>query len=113
LFSTRREAGVHVITFTRPDALDALHVEQLGEDIHEHLKNFDAPRVVLDLNSVELLSSSALGVLISLNSLIEHAGGQLCLANLSDGLLSILKMTKLIGLIKIHESTAEAVQSLG
>ena len=113
LFSARQEDGIHVITLTQATALDAYNVEQLGGDIHNHLKAFDAPRVVLDLDGIELLSSSALGVFISLNSLVEHQGGNLCLANVSDVGRHILKMTKLESLVEIHDSTAGAMKSLG
>ena len=112
MFSARQEAGIHVITVSHPNALEAFNVEQLGEGIFHHLQAFDAPRVVLDLHNVDLASSSALGVLISLNSLIEHEGGKFCLANVSSGFGQILRMTKLEGLIQIHESMAQALKSL-
>ncbi|MHC4082889.1 MAG: STAS domain-containing protein [Planctomycetota bacterium] len=112
LFSVRQETGIHVITFVQPNALDAYNAEQLGERVYHHLKAFDAPRVVLDVHNLELLSSSALGVLISLNSLVEHDGGQFCLANVGSGFRQILKMTKTEGLFQIHESMAQALKSL-
>jgi anti-anti-sigma factor len=102
-----------VIKLTQSTALDAYHVEQLGGDIHNHLKAFDAPRVVLDLDNVEFLSSSALGVFISLNSLVEHQGGKFCLANVNNMGRDILKMTKLEGLVQVYDSTAQAMKSLG
>ena len=101
-----------MITFTRTDVLDAYHAEQLGEGLFEHLKKFDAPRVVLDLHDVPLLSSSALGVFVSLKSLIENQGGKLCFANVDSNLNDILRMTKLHTLLEIRGSTEEAIKSL-
>jgi anti-anti-sigma factor len=112
MFSARQERNSHVISLADPSALEAPRVEKLGEDIFHYLQTFDAPNVVLDLRNIELMSSSALGVLISLNSLIENEGGRFCLANVSSGFRQILKMTKLEGLIRIHESMAQALDSL-
>ncbi len=112
LFAVRQESGIHLITVTQPDALDSVHAEQLGEAIHEHLQAFEAPKVVLDVHNAVSLSSSALGVLISISSLIEQAGGRLCIARPSETLIAVLKMTKLEGLVEIRDSTDEAMSVL-
>jgi anti-anti-sigma factor len=112
MFSARQERGIHVISLASPNALDALHVEKLGEDIFHYLQTFDAPIVILDLRNVDPMSSSALGVLISLNSLIENEGGKFCLANVSSGFRQVLKLTKVEGLIQVHESMAQAIKNL-
>ncbi len=113
MFSSRQDGGVHVITFARPDVLDAFHAERLGEGIYGQLAAVDAPKVVLDLHNVELLSSSALGVFISLNALVEDKGGKLCLANASESFRQILKMTKLESLVETHDTMVQAIESLG
>ncbi len=102
-----------MITVTQSDALDAVHAEKLGEGIFKHLTGLEAPSVVLDLGNAELLSSSALGVLISLNSLVEHAGGKLCLTGASEDFRQILKMTKLEGLVEIRDTVADAMKHVG
>jgi anti-anti-sigma factor len=112
MFSARQERDIHVISITNPNALEAFHVEKLGEDIFHYLQAFDAPKVVVDMRNVELLSSSALGVLISLNSLIENGGGKFCLANVSSDFQHTLKMTKIEGVIRLYESTPQALKSL-
>ncbi len=68
---------------------------------------------MLDLYNIELLSSSALGVLISLNALVEDKGGKLCLANAGESFRHVLKMTKLESLVEMHDTTAQAIESLG
>ena len=112
LFSTRLRQGVHLIAFLRSDVLDAHYIEQLGDDLYRHLKIVDAPRVVIDLQNVQLLSSSALGMLIALKKVIDRQGGRICIANVHDDLMKVFKITKLHKLMKIHDSTDDAVESL-
>ena len=113
LFSSRVEDGVHVITFTKADVVDAYFIEQLGDGIYHHLKGVEAPRVVVDLIDVKHLSSAALGMLIALNTVVGKHNGRICIANVSDDLMMVFKLTKLHKLIKIHNSTEKAVKSLG
>jgi anti-anti-sigma factor len=113
LFSSRTEKNVHVIRFSRSDVLDAQYIEQLGDDIYHYLKPHPDPRVVIDLGNVNHLSSAALGMLIALNTVVtKKQKGKLCLADVDANLMQVFKITKLHKLLKIHDSTAPAVESL-
>ena len=113
LFSSRIEAGVHVVRFSRADVLDAHYIEQLGDQIYRHLKGVDAPRVVIDLGSVRQLSSAALGMLIALQKVIvDRQGGKIALANVREDLRKVFKITKLDRLMKIHDGTQQAIAAL-
>ena len=111
-FASHVQEGVHVITFSRPDVLDAEYIEQLGDDIYRHLKTVDAPRVVIDLHGARQLSSAALGMFIALKKVIEKRGGRICIANVHRELLEVFKITELHKLLAIHDSTDEAVRNL-
>jgi anti-anti-sigma factor len=114
LFSSRLEAGVHVIRFSRADVLDAHYIERLGDQIYHHIKSVDAPRVVIDLGNVQQLSSTALGMLIALRKVIvDRQGGKIALSNVREELRKVFRITKLNKLLKIHDSTQQAIADLG
>ena len=111
--SARIEDGIHVIRFEQSNVLDAYEIEQLGDEIYHHLKPIDAPKVVIDLGNVEHLSSAALGMLIALRKVVvEKKGGGIGIANVSEDLKSIFRMTRLDKLMKMSESTEKAMQRL-
>ncbi len=111
-FSSELRNGIHLITFSRGDVLDAYYIEQLGDDLMAFARTVETPRLVIEMDKVNHLSSAALGMLITLKSTVEGRGGKICLANLKDELWQIFKLTKLHKVIKIHDSTEEAVNSL-
>lgn len=112
-FSATVVDGVHVIRFEQSRILDAHEIEQLGDEVYHHLKPVDAPKVVIDMGNVEHLSSAALGMLIALRKVVvEKKGGGIGIANVSKGLESIFKMTKLDKLLKISDSTEKAMRRL-
>ena len=104
--------GVHVIVLSGRTVLDSLAADALGEALRAYIERIEAPKVVLDLGSVQYLSSSALSMLLTTKSTATARGGQLCLANVGDELLEMLKVTKLDTVLRIHKSTDDAVQSL-
>ena len=111
-FSSEVDRGIHVIAIHKANTLDAYEVEAVGDQIYEFLEDLIAPKVVIDLGSVDHLSSSALGMLIALRAVVEKDGGVLCVANISDDLQALLKMTKLHKVIQIYNSLKEAVGSM-
>jgi len=99
-FTSELRNGVHLITFSR------------GDDLTAFARTVETPRLVIEMDKVNHLSSAALGMLITLKSTVEGRGGKICLANLKDELWQIFKLTKLHKVIKIHDSTEAAVNSL-
>ena len=104
--------GVHVILFSGRTVLDSLQADALGEALRAYIERIEAPKVVLDLGSVQHLSSSALSMLLTINSTATIRGGKLCLANVRDELLEMFMVTKIDTVLRIHKSTDDAVQSL-
>jgi anti-sigma B factor antagonist len=69
--------------------------------------------VVIDLGETDLIDSGGLGVLVTLYRHAEELGGKLVLANLSDELTGLLRLTKLDTIFTVAESVAEALESAG
>jgi anti-sigma B factor antagonist len=113
LFTSDVVTGVHLIRPSDARLLDAQHIERLGDEIYHLLKPVDAPRVVIDLDAVEHMSSAALGMLVALRTVVEKRGGKVCLAHVRPELQQVFKITKLHKILKIHDDSAKAVASLG
>lgn len=110
-FETTVQDGVHVIRLSSGEVLDAFEIETLGQEIQAYLHAADSPRAVIDLTNVRLLSSAALGMLLSLKSQAQAKGGGLCLAHVRDELKQVFKLTKLNKVLKIHKDLDAAVRS--
>lgn len=68
-------------------------------------------RLVLDLAGVPYVDSSGLGVLVATMKRARAAGGDIKLCALQPDVRSLLEMTRLVKIIDVHPSRAEAVAS--
>jgi anti-sigma B factor antagonist len=66
-------------------------------------------QVVIDLKNVEFINSSGLGLLIGSASLMKNAGGGLKLANVSEKIMTLIKIARLGPVFEIFASVQEAV----
>ena len=104
-------AGAHVVEFTRAELTDAALIKTIGDDIYHIVRRLDRPKVVVDFQKVERLSSAALGMLIALEKVITRQSGQLRIANVSEDVREIFRITRLDNVLPIRNSTQEAVDS--
>ena len=72
----------------------------------------DMPKMVLDFSCVSHMSSSALGMLITLHKRIRERNGQLRLCNIQPAIVEIFAITRLNEIFQICKSRAEAMESL-
>jgi len=68
-------------------------------------------KIVIDLDKVEWMNSSGLGILIGAVSLFRNNKGQLRIINVSDRIQNLLKITKLAGIFEMSNSLEEAISS--
>jgi anti-sigma B factor antagonist len=68
-------------------------------------------QVVIDLKDVEFINSSGLGLLIGSASLMKNSGGGLKLANVSEKIMTLIKIARLGPVFEIFASVQEAVTS--
>ncbi len=110
----RLVGDVRVVEFTRTDMTDASFIKNVGDEIYRIALKIDHPKIVIDFGKVQRLSSATLGMLVALKKVVvEQRGGQLSVSNVADNLRDIFRMTKLQGVLKICESTEDAVESMG
>jgi len=72
--------------------------------------NLNKTSVIVDLNSIELMSSVGLGMLISALTTIRNAGGRMVLANITR-IQNLIAITRLNTVFESYDSVDEAVKS--
>jgi anti-sigma B factor antagonist len=82
----------------------------LNDKLHE-LIDKGRTKVIADLNKVNWMNSSGLGILIGGLTTMRNNGGDLKLANVTDRIQSLLMITKLLTVFETHESLDKAVDS--
>lgn len=103
------EAGeIIVVRLTDKHILDELVIRGLGEAIDDVLDQHPSPHLVIDFIDVEHLSSSALGLLITLNSRLADRSGSLSLVRIADSIQEVFRITRLDRVLQCHDDVDAA-----
>jgi anti-sigma B factor antagonist len=105
------EKNIRIVEFTNNKILDEANIQEIGETLNSLIDEQPNPRLLLDFNSVDHLSSAALGMLINANNRIKQRNGQLRLANIKPQIYEVFVITKLNKLFRIFPTRAEAQAS--
>jgi anti-sigma B factor antagonist len=109
-FSQKKDTKAHYI-FMEGDLIGDEVGPRIVELISDSLLE-GAKTVVIDLEKVRYISSSGLGLLITLLTKMRNAGGELVLTAPSEHVKKLLLITKLNGIFKVLDSVDElAAQS--
>ena len=104
---------VTVVNFGDTSILDSLQIQQLGDELYNLVDTLYRQRLILDFSKVRFLSSSALGVLVTLQKKSAAIKGKLLLCGLRKELLDVFKITRLDRLFEIFDDEAGALSSFG
>lgn len=104
--------GVTTVELTDKKILDEVSISAIGEQLYALVAQSASPRVVLDFTAVGHMSSSALGMLITLHKRIREKQGQLRLCGIQPGIYEIFTITRLNEIFQITPTRQEAIQSL-
>ena len=107
--SVSEEKGIRVIEFTNSKILDEANITEIGNTLNVLIDETENPRMLLDFNTVDHLSSAALGMLININSRVKQRNGQLRLANIKPQIFEVFVITKLNKVFKILPTRTEAL----
>ncbi|MCE5276625.1 MAG: STAS domain-containing protein [Planctomycetaceae bacterium] len=110
--SVTKDGDVTVVVLTDRKILDEVNIMQIGEQLNALAVAATTPRMVLDFVNVAHMSSSALGVLITLNKRVRERKGELRLCNIQPAIYEIFVITRLNEIFQISASRQEAVDSL-
>lgn len=104
------EGNVRVLT-ARGEFVGGNETDDLREVLAKESES-GTQRLLIDLEGVTYLNSSALGVLIAAHSNFSKREGQLGLCNISDGINNIFVITKLSLVFNVFDSREEGLKAL-
>jgi anti-sigma B factor antagonist len=102
---------VKVVSFIENKILDEANIAEIGQGLGSLIENRHRPKILLDFQNVDHLSSAALGMLINVNQKIKHQSGELRLVNIKPQIYEVFVITKLNKLFKILPDRQEALAS--
>ncbi|MFC1806002.1 tetratricopeptide repeat protein [Planctomycetota bacterium] len=106
-FRVDESGDVTIVTFTGSGLVDQEAIEDIGEQLLSLVDELGRRRIVLDLASVKLMSSAALGRLVVLHKRLRVVGGRLALCNIVPEIHEALVLTKLNMLFRIEPHPLE------
>ena len=88
-----------------------LEIQELVDECMDQVRNNNARHFVFDMQEVDFLASSCIGVLVSFLQDLEHTKGRVALANCKDNVLFLFKVTRLDSVFSMYDDVQEAVES--
>ena len=85
-----------------------LSVPELKENIQKEILNKNIDKLIIDLSSVNTITSSGLGIFLNINKSLKS---ELRLANPSPDVLKVLELTKVTSVVKIFDTIDMAIES--
>jgi len=104
--------GVSNVEFVESNILDEMCIRRIGDEICSVIERKGLPKIVLNFENVNALSSSALGMLITINTKVSDKKGRLVLACIKGPIADVFRITKLDKAFTICDSMSEAMTSL-
>ena len=86
--------------------IDYFCVSELKNAVFK-LINDRTPSIILDLNNVEYMDSSGIGLIVTAYKVMSQYGGTLGLMNVQNDVFKLLKMTTIDTLMKIYSNEQE------
>ncbi len=107
------EGDVTVVELTDRKILDEVSILHIGEQLNALIIDKESPKLIVDFTNVAHLSSSALGMLITLRNHVRERNGKLSLCNIQPQIYEIFAITRLNDIFTITQSRAEALGEMG
>ncbi|MFP4058271.1 MAG: STAS domain-containing protein [Candidatus Brocadiia bacterium] len=108
-FTVQKVGPTTVVHLAGPRITDQVTIAELGEELVDVLEQAEPPDLVIDLDEVELLSSSVLGKLIRLLKRTRQRGGRLRLCSIRPSILEVFEITQLNKVFEIYPDADEAL----
>lgn len=106
------DGQVTIIELMDRKMLDEVNILQIGRQLNDLVAQSDKPKFVVDFSNVVHLSSSALGILITLGRQIREKDGQLRLCGIQPAIHEIFLITRLSEVLHICSTRGEAIESM-
>ncbi len=112
IFTTRDEEGALLVSFDDASGLNDFRNTPLRDALFEIIQEREDPRVAIDMDKVDYLSSSGVAILVGLKRRIETRNGKIVLFRLQSIVHDLLQVMKLDRYFVIVDDEKEAVASL-
>lgn len=103
--------GITVVSFNDRNILEEANIQAIGDEVSAIVESQAIPKILINFEGVEHLSSAALGTLITINNKVRQKGGQLRLAHIDPQIYEVFIITKLNKLFQIHDTREQAQAS--
>ena len=84
---------VKVVSFIENKILDEANIAEIGQALTAIVESKHRPKLLLDFQNVDHLSSAALGMLINVNQKIKAQSGELRLSNIKPQIFEVFVIT--------------------
>ena len=107
-----QQAGASIIEFVDSKLLDEVSIAQIGEALAAMVAGEERPLLVVDFSNVAHMSSSVLGMLITLHKQVREHDGRMALCNVRPEIYKVFTITKLSEVFQIYDSRTTALAGL-
>ncbi len=112
-FTTLEEQGdLLIVNFKMRLINDEQNIEQLGQELFSLVDQHGRTKLALDMSSVDYLTSSVLGKLITPHRKLHRHEGRVVLFGLTEGVHTILNTSKLLSYFTVTNTKDEALALL-
>ena len=109
-YSVRKAGSTTIVRLAGPLITDQVYIHELGEELDRELERAGPPDVLIDLNDVERLSSSALGKFMRLWNRARELGGRVRLCSVRPQVLDAFVITRFDRKFEIYPDAEEALR---
>ncbi len=109
---TTTSDDVQILDFEETRILDQETVEAIGGELQAVAEATEAKKIIIDLNRIELMTSTMIGQFVTFHNRCEKRGIALRFCNLSSEIQKLFKMLRLDTIFNISDTREKALDSL-
>ncbi len=109
--SIEYKGKVTIAILTEEKILQEAEIQGLENSMMALIEQASGINLIINFCNVKFLTSSALGLLISVFTKMHETGGKLKLCSIDPRILEVFAITRLDKVFEIYDSQAEAVES--
>lgn len=106
-----RDSAV-VARFTRSHLSEEDNIEQMGHELVSLIEQYQCRRLVLSLEHLTFITSSALGKLISLHRRLHRKEGRMVMCDIHGPVAEVLRTSRLYDYFTTANNTEEALAAM-
>ena len=104
--------GISVIGFANAAALNAYSIADTAKELYALIDKFGLRLLLLDLSTVQMLSSQSLGVFLTMKEKLKPIDGKLAISGIDPKLYRVFKITKLQEVFEFFDNVETAVNQM-